>query len=371
MPQGESFWNPYRLIPAKETIERSSPQTHERFCGNCGTITCTIENLTPLFIGMRSSGEYHPPLLRNGRRVIPGSSLKGMLRALVEIVGGGCFVVHNDRNTPKIPKSPIPNEMKACDNARRLCIACRMFGAMERTSPARVHQGKVGIGDALIRSTDIRTSSFSVLLANSGVRHEPFYRSPQTGRLDGKGRKLYFHQPGRKESTSAIPQNLLDRKWDIDALLPGHRFDFQVQFSNLSGTEFSLLLYSLFLEDNVSVAIQEGDIRLTGPMRHKIGNAKPLGMGSCHIRPRKLTLHSPPEVRFSNMKKPEDRIFEEGDLEREIRERIKPHLEDESPTMTALRKMMVWDESDPRTFRYPDYNWFQTEKGKQAPLKNI
>lgn len=372
MPQGKDYWNPYRLVPARESVERSAPWTDERFRGHSGVIQCTIENLTPLFIGAQSHGSNHPPLLRENKyRVIPGSSLKGMLRSLAEIVGGGCFVVSNDKDSAKIPKSPVPAGMKRCEHIDRLCIACRMFGAMERGSNARVHKGKVFIGDAIVREETLNRKLFQVLLANSGVRHKAFYRSPGTGELDGKSRKLYFHQPKRKDSTPPIPSNLSDRAWTIDALLPGHHFDFEVQFTSLTDDELSLLLYILHLEEHVDVVIGEKKIGLKGPMRHKIGNAKPLGMGSCHIRLKRLTFLAPPQERFAAMQNTGNRVLERDALKREIQERIRPLVADPSPTMKGLRKMMVWDENDPRDFHYPRYEWFRDSTNKETPLKTI
>lgn len=371
MPQGEKYWNPYRLIPVRDKVERKTPLTDERFHGKSGIVQCTLENLTPLFIGAQSHGVLHPPLLRNGKRVIPGSSFKGMLRSLAEIVGGGCFVISNDRGTGKIPKSPIPQDMGACSRVNRLCIACRMFGAMERVSNARVHKGKVSIGDGLVQEERLQTKSLQVLLANNGVRHEPFYRSQQSDALDGKSRKLYFHQPKRLDSMRPIESSIRDRAWDIDAMLPGHHFDFDVQFNNLTDHEFSLLLYILNLEDQLEVVIGDEKIKLSGPMRHKIGNAKPLGMGSCHIKVNRLTILAPPAERFRSMSVESDQVLEGDALHQEIERRIQPYVADTSPTMQALRKMMVWDENDPREFHYPGYPWFQSSGNKNTPLKNL
>jgi CRISPR/Cas system CSM-associated protein Csm3 (group 7 of RAMP superfamily) len=141
MPKDESFWNPYRLVPARETVERLKPLTDEKFQGINGRITCTIKNLTPLFIGGQSSGAYHPPAMRREKRIIPGSSLKGMFRSIAELAGGGCFVVSS---------SIVPHEMRSCSRVQELCIACRMFGAMERKTNARVHKGNVRISDAIL-----------------------------------------------------------------------------------------------------------------------------------------------------------------------------------------------------------------------------
>jgi len=364
MPQGEAFWNPYRLIPVKEQIERSAPWTDERFQGHSGVIHCTIENLTPLFIGWRPSGSNHPPLLRNGKRIIPGSSLKGMLRSLAEIVGGGCFVVTDNGNR-------IPEQLNACRQVNRLCIACRMFGAMERGAKARVHKGKVSIGDALIQETQPSSKPLMVLLSNNGVRHEPFYRSAQSGRLDWKSRKLYFHQHKHMASTPSIPQKIQERAWNVDALLPGHHFDVEIQFTSLTDLELGLLLYILHLEDEVDVQIGEERMRLKGPMRHKIGNAKPAGMGSCHIWLNRLTYLASATKRFTSMTSAENKVLEGESLKNEIIQKTMSFCADQSPTMQALRKMMVWDVKDPRSFYYPDYTWFKNGTHSGTVLKSI
>lgn len=363
MPQGEQFWNPYRLIPVRDKVKRTIPWTDERFRGHNGTIVCTLENLTPLFIGAQTIGQFHPPMLRRNKRVIPGSSLKGMLRSLAEIVGGGCLVVGD-------PKSPAPQDLKACKGADHLCITCGMFGMMERHSNARVHKGKVSIGDAIVRETEIQTKSLEILLYNKGVRHEPFYRSPQTGKLDGKSRKLYFHQPKRTRSTPEIPLTIKKHAWNIDAMLPGHHFDFEVQFTGLNDDELSLLLYIIKLEEDVSVTIEEEKLTLSGPMRHKIGNAKPLGMGSCRIDIRKIIYHPKPKQRFASLKI-ENTVLIDTALAAEIKNRTQALVDDKSPPMTALRKMMVWDEGDSRDFRYPDNQWFGSTTTGGRALKRI
>lgn len=371
MPQGEQFWNPYRLIPVRESVERSAPWTDERFRGKSGLIACTLENLTPLFVGAQSSGSMHPPAVKNGKRIIPGSSLKGMLRSLAEIVGGGCFVVSNNQATLKIPASPVPPSMSCCSDVGRLCVACRMFGAMERGQNARVHKGKISVGDALIREDRPRVKTLQVLLNNNGVRHEPFYRSTESGVMDGKSRKLYFHQPQRRDSLRSIPENIRDRAWDVAALLPGHHFFFDVQFTGLTDDEYRMLLYIICLEDEVRVEEKRSGLQLSGPMRHKIGNAKPLGMGSCCIQINRLTLLAPPAERFCSLTVQNHQVFEGESLKAETQRRIQPFIDDKSPSMQALRKMMVWDENDSREFRYPDYHWFSNTANAQTPLKEF
>jgi hypothetical protein len=154
-------------------------------------------------------------------------------------------------------------------------------------------------------------------------------------------------------------------------LLPGHIFNFDVEFANLRDSELSLLLYVLCLEENVSVIVGEKNINLKGPMRHKIGNAKPLGLGSCHIAVTNLEFLPPPSQRFTSLAAGKTTSLSGNALIKEIEKRVKPYTQDHSPTMQALRKMMVWDENDQRQFRYPGYKWFQNSKNSNKPLKTI
>lgn len=368
MPQDESFWNPYRLIPVKEDVRRVAPVTDEKFTGTSGYISCSLVNLTPLFVGKNryNSQQFLTRKTTRGERyVIPGSSLKGMLRSLAEIVGGGCFVTgFQGQKTDSYIYGP-------CHKANNLCITCRMFGMMERGKNARVHRGNVSVSDALIREEKPEIQKFQLLLSNCGVRHEPFYRSPHTGTCDGKSRKLYFHQPQRIGSVPNVPENLKPRAWDVNALLPSHHFCFDVQFSNLSAEELNLLLYVLVLEESVKATVEGAGFTLKGPLRHKIGTAKPLGMGSCHMSINRLTYLAGPRERFSSLLSSGEKHLEGEALKAEISKRIRSHVDDKSITMETFRKIMVWDENDARNFRYPDYKWFKDPETSQKPLKRI
>jgi len=362
MPQDEVFWNPYRMVPVRSKIFRKSPLTDEKFNGKNGRISCAIQNLTPLFVGgNRMNSQLF--LSRNGKQIIPGSSLKGLLRSLAELVGGGCNVMDTRGQHSK--------SHQACNQAKFLCIACRMFGMMERGSGAKVHEGNICIGDAIAREDKPETKTFQILLSNCGTRHEPFYRNPSSGKSDGAIRKLYFHQPARTESVPRIPQNLQSRAWLIDAILPGHHFDFEIQFANLEEDELKLLLYVLALEDEQTVEVGDDNKILSGPLRHKIGNAKPLGLGSCHIRINRLTYLPDPAIRFRSIQETREIVYEDQALAEEISSMTNAYTQDVSDTMQQLRKMLVWDGSDDRDFRYPDYYWFKSPVNSGKVLKRI
>jgi CRISPR/Cas system CSM-associated protein Csm3 (group 7 of RAMP superfamily) len=368
MPQDEPFWNPYRLIPIRSEIVREKPVTDEKFRGISGFICCTLENLTPLFIGGKRSDKQEF-LTSQGKRIIPGSSLKGMLRSLAEVVGGGCFITQRHRNNG----ARYDRTYDACKRIDSLCLACRMFGMMERGTKARVHRGKISIGDGVMENEKPKAKKFDIYLSNSGTRHVPFYLSPDSGQLDGKARKFYFHQPARKDSVPAIPANIRERQQitGIPALKPGHTFSFTLQFSNLVQEELELLVYCLALEPYVEVTIQAVELRLKGPLRHKIGYAKPLGLGSCHISITRFTYLDDPKMRFASLRQKGETILQGEALEKEIAQLTQKMTNDRSPTMQHLRKMLVWDESDPRVFRYPDYNWFKDTHNSQKELKKL
>ena len=361
MPKDETFWNPYRLVPVRDIVSKKRPLTDEKFKANSGRIYCTIENLTPLFIGgNRNNPQF---LTSNGKYIIPGSSLKGMLRSLAEIIGGGCSVTDS--------KNRFNKTYAVCDKVDSLCVTCRMFGMMERGKGAKVHKGNVCISDALIREKNPETKLFDVQLFNHATKHEPFYRTPQTGRRDGKSRKFYFHQPKRKNSVPSIPQELMNQAKKINAILPGSQFEFEIDFFNLEKSELELLVYILALEENVEIVIEDGEIPLKGPMRHKLGYAKPLGLGSCRIDLNKIEYFAAPAKRFSSLGQTENTVCEGDTLKTLIKSLTQRFVSDTSVTMQQVRKIMVWDENDPRDFAYPKNHWFDNASNSGKALKQI
>ena len=398
MPRGKDFWNPYRMVPIRKDFDpdsrRRPPATHERFTGLSGVLHCTLENLTLLFVADHDDGGRFCDRLVDGatRLVIPGSSLKGACRSLAELIGGGCFStnVAGDKDRYYI----LPDKYKACHKAHSLCITCRLFGMRERESDAHVHQGQVNISDALIREPQEAwdTQKCEILLMGPKPQHKAFYLTPTTNKFDVLSRKMYFHQPRRQDSVPEIPPNLRSKNEDkirtIYPLRPGHHFDFQVSFTNLQGDELELLVYALALSnyepDPITVTIEDGGSRLSGPMCHKIGHGKPLGMGSCAITINSMCYLPPPHRRLAVPPEAAPTTLSGDELRAEIRRLTRQFVHDLSPTMQHLRKMMVWDDSDDREFHYPDFFWFRTKDDKddqgkykphplnaQTPLKGI
>jgi len=349
MPVGENFWNPYRMVPVRnEPLLLKAPVTHEKFTGLSGYISCSLEALTPFLIGRRTERTDIEFIKRNGKPVIPGTSLKGMIRALAEIVGNGCAVI-----------GEVDDLHRPCVNTRNLCVTCRMFGMMERGREAKVFMGKVTIGDGIFIDEVPRYGEFKVLMGTPNPRHTPFYINPLNNNNDKMVRKFYFHQPAHIQSPQSPSNNLITRAWTIKALMPPARFKFTVTFNNLLDEELDLLLYCLFLENDFEFKERDSSQTqlLKGRLfRHKLGYGKPLGMGSVFIQP-DLMVFRDMKARYSNGEA--EKTFIDDKLTEEIRRRTQQYRNDESPTMEHLRKMLIWDIDDRREFKYPPFDWFR------------
>jgi CRISPR-associated protein (TIGR03986 family) len=96
---------------------------------------------------------------------------------------------------------------------------------------------------------------------------------------EAQGRKMYLlhrrQEIDAKPWKTDRPDDNLDQKSRIRPLRAGLAFEFELNFSNLSREELSLLLYAL---------------RPTDAFRHKLGMGKPLGLGTIRIDPEKLEL---------------------------------------------------------------------------------
>lgn len=354
MPQGEeSFWNPYRMVVVRdEKPEKKEPVLHHTFKGISGAVKCRITTLTPFLIGKRSDNRDVSFLEREGKPVIPGTSLKGMIRSLAELAGNGCAVVG---------KSDYKH--KPCSSVNSLCITCRIFGMMEQCSNAKVFMGKISFGDGIFQGDKPVYGKHQILMGTPSPRHTAFYKNPDTNENNKTVRKLYFHQPGQEDSPIPPPPGLIERAWQVHPLPKNSIFEFEVTFQNLCDEELDLLLYCLALEEDVTVTF-EGQQETQGPLRHKLGYGKPLGMGSVHIEITQLTLIDMAK-RYRSLAPPI--IFEKGYLTKEIEGRTKGFKSDASTTMTMLRKMLLYNSSDTRDFHWPYFNWFRDTSKDEKP----
>jgi CRISPR/Cas system CSM-associated protein Csm3 (group 7 of RAMP superfamily) len=240
---------PYGFVSVtRERVPRQRPAGHDDFEADLvsGTIVGVITALTPVHVAsgqIELTGKPEPPLVKahvrvGDRPVIPGSSLKGSIRSIVEAISASCIRITRARRDQQ------PKEAVACQKLDQLCVACRMFGALG-------YQGQVRFSDAVLRGN--RTEIIQV---------PPLYTPRPQARLyyEGgqiKGRKFYRHG---KLAQGNVP---------IEVCPAGSRFDFSVQFDNLTPAELGLLL----------IALGQGESRL----HPKLGGGKPACCGTVEI----------------------------------------------------------------------------------------
>lgn len=254
-PEGEEPPpKPYAFVPISEgEAKRKAPVGHERYQDNLhtGTITGTLVALSPVHV---ASGNIEltggkPSLVkahfrRNDRPTIPGSSLKGAIRSIVEAISDppSCLRVTQARSDLQ------PPNVRRCVDKERLCIACRMFGAMG-------YLGRVRFADALLSEGETETVHIPSLFAP---------RTRERVYLDGgrvKGRKFYMHGQRGLTARGNVP---------VEACPAGSRFNVIVHFENLEAQHLALLI----------TALGQGQTRLYP----KLGGGKPACCGSVEIK---------------------------------------------------------------------------------------
>jgi CRISPR/Cas system CSM-associated protein Csm3 (group 7 of RAMP superfamily) len=348
-----------------EEVRREKPLYRHRWQGSTGRLDCTLEALTPLFIGSsKGDGRF----IRSGRTnqpFIPGTSLKGLIRSLAELVGNACIPFPKGHADPKHTLSQA-SEGEGMD--WRLDIAARMFGYLDA---GKVFSGLVRFTDASLIDQIRNDPSYKFKVAGGVPRpdHKAFYPS------DFKARKFYHHHPG---TSKLVPPHVGikdTQQREVHPLPPGVRFNFSVFFENLRGEELALLLYCLVLEEEVSVTLSkdalgpdaQGPVTLTGPMRHKLGGCKPQGAGSVKITLNSMTYYDSIANRYRGQTATARQLQGEP-LQAEVKRRIQPIVARTDDTMRHLRAMLIYCENDPRKpIEYPSYNWFLEDTGK--PLK--
>ena len=105
---------------------------------------------------------------------------------------------------------------------------------------------------------------------------------------------------------------------------------------------------------------------MQGPLRHKLGGAKPHGAGSVRFRVTKLEIRSDSAARYRGQDVTE--VWDGEQVDEELLRRTAPFRKRTDETMQELRAMLIYTSDDPRQpIQYPSYKWFQTRS--QTPLK--
>lgn len=281
--------NPYDFVPLdlSQPPEQRKPIWHHVLTPDAaqpgklysGYLYLDIKAETPLFIRDPDSPVQDPrhpgQHIRNkqGETIIPGPSIKGLVRSVVETLCRGCLTGYEGKHI--LYHAPAP--FSPCQDNTRLCISCRLFGMMARQRNAQVFLGKVSAEDALVYKDTHKLYEpiYTAVLAEPKPRHRAFYLNPQ-GVI--AGRKFYFHQDEPRTVERLVPIRTSPgeyRNQYIQPLRSGTWFSARLNFSRLESDEFAALLLALTLETD---------------MRHKLGYGKPIGLGSISIEVAEMCL---------------------------------------------------------------------------------
>lgn len=340
--------NPYDFvrIDYAGSVKREPAPLHNIFTGSSGRMEGTITTLTPLFIPGSEKNDVRQFRLNGHKQpIIPGSSLKGLMRSLVETIGPGCWwLVDRDH------QDKLPPDFRQCRDRSALCPACRMFGMMQTGRDAQMLEGHVRFDDGVCAEPSYLEPMYTPILSNPKPRHTAWYF---TGRNETKhatglptGRKYYYHQPTVTAASGlrTTRQHEQAQNMQIAPLDAGCSFVFTASFENVSNRDLELLLYAIVLEES---------------MRHKLGYAKPAGLGSIEIKLTRLEVRDMAQ-RYTAEGRANRGAALEGEALQSYLQAATARFRSNtaSNTLNDLRRIWAYP---PRavTYQYPTQDWFE------------
>ncbi len=293
-----------------------------------------------------------------GQYIIPGSSLKGMLRTVVEALGSGCLTLYSGRyESDRVDYSKkILDDFRRCDDNAHLCLACRIFGMMKErgSGSGQMFLGKVNIVDAVVdpeKKYPFNKPIYTMPLMEPKPHHASFYLDESEEHI--AGRKFYFHHSKDAELLTTNKIIMMGGKRANRFIQPldyGTEFHFRIDFVNLTADEFGVLLLAIVLKDEDT--------------RHKLGYAKPLGLGTVLLTPTSLTLINYAERYRQSGLHGGKKVLTGDDMWNEIYEHVN-HFSDTQLVPLAmgdLQRIWLWPPAPGIEYYYPSkYGWFDTE----------
>jgi hypothetical protein len=238
---------------------------------------------------------------RQGRLLIPGSSLKGVVRSMYEAITNSTFAVVTPRYRSQMPKNRLP-----CSNKEALCPASRVFGALN-------WQG-------LVRFTD------AVCDGKSAQGFIPSLHAPRPQRyLLGAGRvggRKFYYQTRRAASAD---QN---RGIAVQWVAEGNHFSTCLTFSNLTEAELGTLLIVLGQDPKYGMSL-------------KIGGGKPVGMGTVTTTVMKIEYLQNLKDRYRSLSEPGTTLLEGKPLSDFINKAIQKAYSERYVLEDQLRQLAV------------------------------
>ena len=290
---------PYGFIPLMENCDRGLGKPHNRFDRDTfsGKLKIQLNAKTMLHIGdgqvevlADDGGLLHKMMRRNGQVVIPGSSVKGMVRSIAEAVSHSCAVKLPDPKLQEM-KCALPSSNKEqCQTTDRICPACSIFGmAFDKAG----YRGKVVFGEftgeLAPKILEYEISAQEAPFKNYPKTHDMFRLGSnfgnerlyycmacdqrKTGGCDSCDKSNYFSN--RDTAGENRPMRLRGRKFYklgaggyplegdnnggkrslFEMVDKGSSFVGEIVFQGLTKRELSLLFFSLGLDGSFSPAL--------------------------------------------------------------------------------------------------------------------
>ena len=255
--------HPYSFVPFGGAPGREVSAGHESYKGLSGTLSCRLraERLLTIRSYFDRPGK-HP--------YVPASSLRGLVRTTVQMLGAGCARHISGRGELERKLGPLAPCVS--ENA---CLACRMFGfSADRSDYAWA--SKVRFYDShavqIDKWEEMRLDPVDGAQWQShGARHTRFYFTDYQSQYPRQpaGWKVYRHakrvMPAQTSSFRAL-----------HCVPEGTEFSFRIDYSSLTEEEFSVLCFALTLSHGCGAPYQVS-------LAHKLGYGKSAGLGSCTI----------------------------------------------------------------------------------------
>ena len=247
---------PFGFVPFPSAVKRENTVGQDKVLSGdyvSGRLLLQVEARTHLFVASGSyllgeDAQLEVPVVAGFYRVggvpaIPGSSLKGMTRSIVEAVTPACVTATNARRE----ELPIDTS-RARDGCRpgNACPACSIFGCMGRLSK--------------VRFGDLRPPSeppVKTILWSFKPLHNP--RPSTTSQVYGNQRQFAgrkFYRPGKM---AGAPDET-----PVEVLPAGTKLFGSVRLWNLTPAEVGALLFGLGLDGTLTPKLGGGKPRCLG-----------------------------------------------------------------------------------------------------------
>ncbi len=354
MPQDpkSNLTYPFRLLQRPASVDRcyprdistffSDPRTHKNAKSYSGRFECKLVAYTPLEINAQAQTKPF-----NQTQLIPGASIKGVVRSVAEFVGRGCV---------SIVSSEAYAAESLCDEDR-ICPTCALFGNMTRGQNAKLLRGRVQISDAkpYQKGNQVfvaRGDTVYIYQSSPRAHHTAFYGHQQ----DISRQKFYHHQKSAQTKISKSDSSKAGQTGysTLHPVKAGSTFVFQVSFAGLDARLVALLHYALTLESG---------------LLHKMGRGKSFGLGSVKIEIERMVIEDARARYLGEGMGDNTETAYLQQLPKDIQEKRKQLFED-NQALDDLRKMLCFEATEriPHPFGFPGHTWFREHS--QIPLRS-